>query len=89
LLAGVTVLQPSTPIIVEVVKQPATETTVVDILLGAIGLTGVLVVAGAVLGGLLGGVLIWFRVIRPRSLATPASLSEHTGLGLDQAGPSS
>ncbi len=39
-------------------------TTVADVLLGAIGLTGVLVLAAVVLGALLGAALIAFKTWR-------------------------
>ena len=50
--------QPSDPIIVQVVEQPVDSTTVADVLLGAIGLTGLMVLAALILGVLLGGALI-------------------------------
>ena len=43
------------PIIVKVVQQPIESTTVSDVLIGAIGLTGVLILLAALLGGLFGG----------------------------------
>jgi hypothetical protein len=54
------------PIIVHVVQQPVHSTTVADVLIGAIGLTGVLVLAALLLGGLLGGALIGFKTWRAR-----------------------
>jgi hypothetical protein len=59
-------LQQPDPIIVHVVQQPVQSTTVADVLIGAIGLTGVLVLAALLLGGLLGGALIGFKVWRER-----------------------
>jgi hypothetical protein len=47
------------PIIVKLVEEPARETTVVDVLLGSIGVVGVVVIAAAVAGLLLGGLLVW------------------------------
>jgi len=76
-------MQPPAPIIVEVIKQPAVETTVVDVLLGAIGLTGIFFLAAVVLGGLLGALLIWLRIVRPRYSSTPAGGTERTRLGLE------
>ena len=61
-------MQQANPIIVRVVQQPVESTTVVDVLLGAIGLTGVLVVAAVLLGAILGAVLIGLKVWR-----TPAT----------------
>lgn len=54
-------LQPSGPIIVRVVEEPAKETTVVDVLLGSIGLTGVLLIIAALAGLALGGLLVWLK----------------------------
>jgi len=54
------------PIIVHVV-QPATEsTTVADVLIGAFGLTGLLVLLAVLLGGVFGGILIGIKVLRRR-----------------------
>lgn len=49
--------QPITPVIIKVVPAPTPEVSVVDILFGAVGLTGLLVV-GSILMGLVLGVLI-------------------------------
>jgi hypothetical protein len=59
-------LQPTSPIIVQVVEQPAESTTVADILIGSLGLTGVLLLTALVLGALLGGVLIGVKLLRAR-----------------------
>jgi hypothetical protein len=59
------------PIIVHVI-QPATEsTTVADVLIGAFGLTGLLVLLAIVLGALFGGILIGIKVIRRRMNIEP------------------
>jgi len=54
------------PIVVRVVQQPVESTTVADVLIGAIGLTGMLVVVAVLLGGLFGGVLIGVKLLRRR-----------------------
>ena len=54
------------PIIVKVVQQPVESTTVADVLVGAIGLTGVLILVAALLGGLFGAVLIGIKLLRRR-----------------------
>jgi hypothetical protein len=60
------------PIIVHVI-QPATEsTTVADVLIGAFGLTGLLVLLAIVLGGMFGGILIGIKVLRRRMNIEPA-----------------
>jgi hypothetical protein len=55
-----------TPIIVQVVQTPVESTTVADVLIGAIGLTGVLVLVAILLGGVFGGALIGFKILRRR-----------------------
>ncbi len=64
------------PIIVKVVQQPVESTTVADVLVGAIGLTGVLVLFALLLGGALGGVLIGVKVLRARLNPERASDSD-------------
>lgn len=54
-------LQPSGPIIVRVFEEPAKETTVVDVLLGSIGLTGVLLLVAALAGLVFGALLVWLK----------------------------
>lgn len=63
-------LTESQPIMVEVVQRPVESTTIADVLLGAIGLTGVLVLAAVLLGAVLGGALIAFRTWRGAALAS-------------------
>jgi hypothetical protein len=60
------VLQPSNPIIVRVVREPVESTTIVDVLVGALGLTSVLLLTAILLGALLGGILIAVKVLRAR-----------------------
>jgi hypothetical protein len=59
-------VQQASPIIVRVLEQPAESTTVADVLIGALGLTGALIVAAAVLGLALGGILIGIKLLRAR-----------------------
>jgi hypothetical protein len=74
--------QPAIPVIVKVVEEPARETTVVDILLGAIGLTGVLMLSAVLLGALLGGALIAYRIFRPGAVSSAAPASDRIRLDL-------
>lgn len=60
------------PIIVHVVQQPVQSTTVADVLIGAIGLTGMLVLLAVLLGGLFGGLLIGLKLLRRRLNMEPA-----------------
>jgi hypothetical protein len=59
-------VQSSNPIMVQVIEQPVEGTTVADVLLGAMGLTGVMLLAAVVLGALLGGALIGLKHWRAR-----------------------
>jgi hypothetical protein len=54
------------PIIVQVVQTPIESTTVSDVLIGAIGLTGLLLLLAILLGGMFGGALIGFKILRRR-----------------------
>lgn len=58
--------QPSQPIMVTIIEEPVHETTVVDVLLGALGLTVVLLLIAVVLGVLLGGLFILYRHIQAK-----------------------
>ncbi len=64
------------PIMVRVVQQPVESTTLSDVLIGAIGLTGVLVLLAVLLGGAFGGMLIGVRVLRRRANVDPAADSD-------------
>lgn len=59
-------LQPPPSIVVRVVEQPVHETTLSDVILGSLGLVGVMLIAAAVLGVVLGGGLILFKRMRRR-----------------------
>jgi len=51
--------QTSEPIIVKLVEPH--QTNVADVLIGALGITGVLVLIAAVAGALVGGLIFWIR----------------------------
>ena len=59
-------MQPSNPIVVRVVEEPVETTGISDILIGALGLTGVMLLAALVFGLRLGGILIAIKRIRAR-----------------------
>lgn len=61
---------------VQVVEQPVQETTAADVLLGAIGLTGVLVIGAVLLGGLFGAILIGLKKTREKYHLEPVPDSE-------------
>ena len=64
------------PIIVRVVEEPIRETTVVDILVGALGLTSALLLAAIVLGAVLGLIPIGVKLFRARYGLEPVPDSE-------------
>ena len=53
--------QPQTPIIVKIVETPSDPTGLASVLLGALGLTGVILLIALVLGLLAGGILYFAR----------------------------
>jgi hypothetical protein len=73
-------LQPRPPIVVDVVKQPpvAPEITMGDVVLGAIGLTGVIMICALAAGLLVGGVFIWIK--RMRDASAPPTDPGHSRL---------
>jgi hypothetical protein len=73
-----TATQPKTqPIVVQVVSnEPVESTTAADVLIGAIGLTGVLILVALALGAMLGAILIGFKKLRARLDMEPVPDSE-------------
>ena len=54
--------QPGSPIIVKIIEPPKSElSTLSDVLLGSLGLSGALAVLGVLFGLALGGVMFWVR----------------------------
>jgi hypothetical protein len=64
------------PVMVRVVEQPIDSTTAADVLLGAIGLTGALILGALLLGALFGAVLIGIKKMREKYNLEPVSDSE-------------
>ena len=64
------------PVMVRVIRPTVEETSVADVLIGSIGLTGVLVLVAVVLGALLGGALIGIKKLRTRYNLEPIPDSE-------------
>jgi hypothetical protein len=58
---------PQTPIIVKIVETPGDPTGLASVMIGALGLTGVLVLIGLALGAVMGGILYFARSRRPLS----------------------
>ncbi len=67
---------PDPSIIVRVVQEPVKSTTIVDVLVGSLGLVGALLLAAVVLGALLGAMLIGIKVFRARYNLEPVPDSE-------------
>ncbi|MGE5198857.1 MAG: hypothetical protein ACM3H9_04395 [Rhodospirillaceae bacterium] len=74
-------LQPVTPVIVKIVSEPTAQVTVVDVLVNALGLTGVIVVGSFAVGGLLGLLLIAYSRWKT-ARAGDAGSTDHTSLDL-------
>jgi hypothetical protein len=69
-------MQPPDSIIVRVIEEPVKSTTIVDVLLGSLGLVGALLLAALVLGAILGGALIGIKLFRARYNLEPVPDSE-------------
>jgi hypothetical protein len=63
-------------VMVRVVEQPVESTTAADVLIGAIGLTGALIVGAVLLGALFGGILIGVKKMREKYNLEPVPDSE-------------
>ena len=74
-------IQPITPVIVKIVSDATPQVTVVNVLVDALGLTGVIVAGSFVLGGVVGLLLIAYSRWRSAKLAGGAS-TDHTSLDL-------
>ena len=59
-------MQSAQPIVVRVVEEPVRSTGVADVLIGAFGRTGVLLLTALLLGALLGGILIGIKKLRAK-----------------------
>ena len=69
-------MQSSEPIVVRVIEEPVETTGLSDILVGALGLTGVMLLAALLLGAALGGVLIGIKRLRAKYNLEPVPDSE-------------
>lgn len=54
------------PVIVRVVEAPTPETNVADVLMGAVGMVGFILIASLLLGLVAGGLFIGFRKLKAR-----------------------
>jgi len=69
-------VQSAEPIVVRVLEEPVKSTGVADILVGALGLTGVMLLAALLLGAALGGILIGIKKLRAKYGLEPVPDSE-------------
>jgi len=69
-------VQSAQPIVVRVFDEPVKSTGVADILVGALGLTGVMLLAALLLGAFLGLVLIGIKTWRAKYGVEPVPDSE-------------
>jgi hypothetical protein len=61
--------QAITPTIIQIVKDPpAQQISMIDVAVGAFGLTGAIMVAALVAGLVAGVVFVWYRMRRPITL---------------------
>ena len=74
-------IQPVTPVIVKVISDPTPQVTVVDVLVDALGLTGVIVAGSFVFGGIVGVLLIAYSRWKS-ARAGDAGSTDHTSLDL-------
>lgn len=71
-------MQSAQPIIVRVIDEPVKSTGIGDVIVGALGITGVLVLAALLLGAILGGLLISIKKVRAKYNLEP--VSDHEAL---------
>ena len=64
------------PVIVRVIEPAVESTSIADVVVGSLGLTGAMLLAALVLGAILGGVLIGFKKMRARLNLEPIPDSE-------------
>ncbi len=60
---------------------PTKEISVVDLILGGLGLTGLILLCALLIGGALGALFIWFKTVRPLN-ALNGQASQTHGLQL-------
>lgn len=70
-------LQPLSPIIVQVEGEPPQDIGVIDIIFGSLGITGLILVGSLLLGLALGGLLIWIQKRRASGAELPSPSSAY------------
>jgi hypothetical protein len=66
-MQNVAPVQPITPTIIEVIKEPTGTIDMIQVTVAAFGLTGVIMGAAVVAGFVAGALFIWYRRRRPVS----------------------
>jgi hypothetical protein len=69
-------VQSTQPIVVRVIEEPVETTGIGDIIVGALGLTGVMLLAALILGAALGALLIAIKRFRAKYNLEPVPDSE-------------
>ncbi len=77
--------QPTTPIVVKVVGETPKDIGVIDIIFGSLGITGLILIGSALLGLLLGGLIIFIRrrLSADEPLHSPSSAYGFTPSSID------
>jgi hypothetical protein len=72
------------PIVVDVVRQPPVtpEITLTDVIVGAVGTAGILMLLSLLAGLLAGAIIIYFK--KRAEAASPTSESSHARLGISR-----
>jgi len=65
------------PLIVRIVETPSDPTGLADVLIGAFGLTGVLILVAVAAAGLMAGVMFWFRRRAVESSGPNDTIDQH------------
>ena len=83
--------QPVTPLVYEVVEPTTEQTSVIDVVVGAFSVVGVLGLIAVLLGLSLAGLLIWVRKLRGAGVEETAGSATRLGLSAtaDRPGRSS
>ena len=78
-------MQSGAPIVVDVIKQPpvAPELGMGDVVLGAVGLTGAVMIGAIVVGLLLGAIVVLVKQARDRAAKDRTESAGHASLKLD------
>jgi hypothetical protein len=82
-------LQPPGAIIARVVEEPAPGENLADVVIGAVGLSGALILLALMVGLLLGAALVGYRVLRRRDALGGDASELNLSSGAPRRAPSS